>query len=291
MWRADSGSGGGEIDRNPNELSRAVERADISMGFSSSAASRIELVTSGAGGASALLGSLTSTIPRAPIVTPSPTDVWRADSGSGGGEIDRNPNELSRAVERADISIGFSSSAALRMEIVISGAGGASALPARSPPPSWRAPIVTPNDGATEVLSADSGSGGGEIDRNPNELSRAVERADTSIGFSSSAALRMEIVISGAGGASALPGSLTSTMPRAPIVTLTAEASMASTVSPFATARCPQLRYQQIPIAQIGKHTPPAILTAVPMRAALPAGVDVEEQQVAVGPTAGAMVG
>ena len=191
VWRADSGSGGGEIDRNPNELSRAVERADISMGFSSSAASRIELVTSGAGGASALLGSLTSTIPRAPIVTPSPTDVWRADSGSGWGEIDRNPNELSRAVERADISMGFSSSAASRIELVTSGAGGASALLGSLTSTIPRAPIVTPSP--TDVWRADSGSGGGEIDRNPNELSRAVERADISMGFSSSAASRMSL--------------------------------------------------------------------------------------------------
>ena len=63
--------------------------------------------------------------------------------------------------------MGFSSSVALRMEIVISGAGGASALPGSLTSTIPRAPIVTPNDGATEVLSADSGSGGGEIDRNP----------------------------------------------------------------------------------------------------------------------------
>ena len=61
-------------------------------------------------------------------------DVWRADSGSGGSEIDRNPNELSRAVDRADISTGFSSSAASRIEVVRSGRRRV-VFAGRSPPP------------------------------------------------------------------------------------------------------------------------------------------------------------
>ena len=233
VLRADSGSGGGEIDRNPNELSRAVERADISMGLSSSSALRIELDFSGAGGASALLGSLTSISPSAPSVTPADGTAvaFPAASGSGGGEIDRNPNELSRAVERADISTSFRSSAALRIEVDFSGAGGASALLGSLTSTSPNAPNVKPTDG-TGVLAAHRRC----LARSPppvltppmsrQPMARGCWRCIGVAGSLTSTSPNAPNVTptdgtGGAGGASALLGSLTSTSPNAPNVTPT----------------------------------------------------------------------